>query len=228
LSASSIRVAVVVGGYPPEEFERRATQIRSYSGDGLEVDVVGVTPSPYVPGFTSRDAVSAVPEFVEGFRRAQEAGFDAVLPLGILDIGVDEGRRAVDIPVVGAFEALMHMAAFFGRKVGVMTYNAGLVPSLQAHAARYHVQELICGYGHVGYEMPDFVARQHLLEDAFCNAAKKLIRAGAEVIACAGISLCPVHLQRAVLQQRLGLPVVEAIEAPVAMAAMLARLRRAR
>jgi allantoin racemase len=224
LELDSLRIAVVVGSYPPIELARRTDLIRSYSTPGVDVDVVQIAPSPYAAGFAGKQAESTIPYFVEGFLQAQAAGFHAVLPLGVLDIGIDEGKQAARIPVVGAYEALIHTAAFFGRRIGVITYNAALVDTLKALTEKYAVTPLVCGYGHVGFELPDFSSRQAELEDAFCVAAQTLItQHGANVIASAGISLCPVHLDRRALEARLGVPVVEAIAAPIAIAAMLAR-----
>jgi allantoin racemase len=207
------------------ELARRVDMIRRYSTPGVVVDVVQISPSPYVNGFTGKEAVSTIPQFVEGFMQAEAAGYDAVLPLGVLDIGIDEGRKAVAIPVVGAYESAVHLAAFMGRRLGVVTYNAGLLPTLESLTEKYKLTALISGYDHVGFELPDFVANSGALESAFCDAAARLVQQGAEVIVSAGISLCPVHLDREKLQKIVGLPVVEALGAPIAMASMLARLR---
>jgi Asp/Glu/hydantoin racemase len=226
LKSDILRIAVVVGSYPLVELARRIELIRSYSTPGMEVDVVQIEPSPYAKGFAGEQAESTIPYFVEGFLQAQAAGFHAALPLGVLDIGIDEGRQAARIPVVGAYEALIHMAAFLGRRIGVISYNAALVDTLKSLSEKYAVASLVCGYGHVGFELPDFVSRQAELEDAFCTAATALItQHGANVIASAGISLCPVHLDRRALESRLGVPVVEAIGAPIIMACALAAQR---
>jgi Asp/Glu/hydantoin racemase len=58
----------------------------------------------------------------------------------------------------------------------------------------------------------------------FVNEAKRLIKQGAEVIIPMGISQCPVHIKPDWLQDQLGVPVVEAIGAPIRMAALLAGL----
>ena len=51
-----------------------------------------------------------------------------------------------------------------------------------------------------------------------------LIKQGAEVIIPMGISQCPVHIKPDWLQNQLGVPVVEAIGAPIRMAGLLAGL----
>ena len=52
-----IRVAFVIGGYPPEEYKRRADVARSYSTSEIEVGIIDTKASPYFYGITpSRDS----------------------------------------------------------------------------------------------------------------------------------------------------------------------------
>jgi allantoin racemase len=220
-----MRIAMIVGSYPAAEKKRRADVILSYARDDAEIGLVEISPSPYVPGFGSGPTVSAVPAFVAGCRQAEQEGYDAVIPLGVLDIGVDEGRDAVGIPVIGAFESAIHIASFLGKRIGVIAYSSGLLPVLETLAKKYRVDGMICGYDDVGIELPNLAAAGDRLEDEFCAAALRLqSRHGAEVIVSAGISLCPLHLDKTVLERRLQLPVVEAIGAPIEIARVLIRL----
>ena len=70
---------------------------------------------------------------------------------------------------------------------------------------------------------PELMAEKIAIEN-FVNEAKRLIKQGAEVIIPMGISQCPVHIKPGWLQDQLGVPVVEAIGAPIRMAALLAGL----
>lgn len=63
-----------------------------------------------------------------------------------------------------------------------------------------------------------------VIMDNFVAEAKRLVGLGAEVIIPMGISQCPVHIKPDWLQEQLGVPVVEAIGAPIRMAALLAGL----
>jgi hypothetical protein len=47
-----IRVAFVIGGYPPEEHKRRADVALSYSTAEIHVGIVDVAASPYFYGMT--------------------------------------------------------------------------------------------------------------------------------------------------------------------------------
>jgi hypothetical protein len=103
-----IRVAFVIGQYPPEERKLREQVALSYATPEIEIGIISTPASPYVRGMSPTDIQMAAPLFIEAFREAERQGYDAVVPLGMLDLGVDGGKSAVDIPVVGPFEASFH------------------------------------------------------------------------------------------------------------------------
>jgi len=95
-----IRVAFCIGGYPPEEYKRRADLALSYRNSEIEVGIIRVEASPYFYGITPTEIQLVAPAFIDAYRRAEKEGYDAVVPLGMLDLGVDGGRSAVDIPAI--------------------------------------------------------------------------------------------------------------------------------
>ena len=108
-----IRVAFVIGDYPPAEFKLRADTATAYSSADVEVGILRVPARPF-DGLTPAEIQAAAPIFHESFRQAEREGYDAVVPLGMLDIGVDGGRSAVDIPVIAPLQAALHVAALLG------------------------------------------------------------------------------------------------------------------
>src|SRR2546423_11464761 len=126
-----IRVGFVIGGYPPEEHKRRADVALSYSTAEVEVGIVDVEASPYFYGMTPAEIQLVAPAFIESFRRAEREGYDAVVPLGTLELGVDGGKAAVDIPVVGPTEACLHVASLAGGQFGMMVYDERQGPVLR-------------------------------------------------------------------------------------------------
>ena len=91
-----IRVGFVIGGYPPEEHKRRADVALSYSTAEIQVGIVDVAASPYFYGMTPTEIQLVAPAFIESFRRAEKEGYDAVVPLCTLDLGVDGGNTIND------------------------------------------------------------------------------------------------------------------------------------
>ena len=126
-----IRVGFVIGGYPPEEHKRRADVALSYSTPEIQVGIVDVAASPYFYGMTPAEIQLVAPAFIDAFKRAEKEGYDAVVPLGTLDLGVDGGKSAVDIPVVGPTEACLacgfaHRRPF--RRHGLSSKPGGIFP----------------------------------------------------------------------------------------------------
>jgi allantoin racemase len=219
-----IRVAFVIGGYPPEEHKRRADVALSYSTADIEVGIVDVEASPYFYGMTPMEIQMVAPMFIESFKRAEREGYDAAVPLGMLDLGVDGGKSAVDIPVVGPHEACLHVASIIGDRFGMMVYHESMASFTRAIARRYGMDHRVVGVGVSGFDLPDLAAHHDEVVENFVREARKLVSAGAEVIIPAGISQCPVHMKPDWLQEQLGVPVVEGIGTPIRMAALLAGL----
>ncbi|MGN6719515.1 MAG: aspartate/glutamate racemase family protein, partial [Candidatus Binatia bacterium] len=164
------------------------------------------------------------PAFIDAYRRVEKEGFDAVVPLGMLDLGVDGGRSAVDIPVIAPMEACLHVAALLGDRFGLIIYHEKLLAFNRAIVRRYGMEERVVGFGVSGFDLPDLTAHREEVITNFVSEAKRLINAGAEVIIPMGISQCPVHINPKWLQEQLGAPVVEGFGAPIRMAALLAGL----
>ncbi len=205
-----IRVAFVVGEYPPEERKRREDAALAYSSAEVEVGIVSVKATPYFIGNAPDLLGVAVPPFLDAFREAERQGYDAVVPLGTLDLGVDAGRCVVDIPVVGPSESMLHIASMLGpplrhHHVRRLRHSARLphgralphdrqgdrLAHLRVRAAGHHRQPRQGG------------------EPAFVDKARELVKLGADVILPMGITQCPVHIKPDWLMKELGVPVVE-------------------
>jgi allantoin racemase len=219
-----IRVAFCIGGYPPAEFKRRADLAVSYSTPEVQVEIVNVEASPYFYGITPAEIQLVAPAFIDAYRRAEKEGYDAVVPLGMLDLGVDGGRSAVDIPVIAPMEACLHVAALIGDRFGLIIYHKNLLAFNRAIVRRYGMEDRIVGFGVCGFDLPDLAAHHDEVVENFADEARRLIELGAEVIIPMGISQCPVHIDPKELQQQLGVPVVEGFGAPIRIAALLASL----
>ena len=219
-----IRVAFCIGGYPPEEYKRRADLALSYANSEIQVGIVNVEASPYFYGITPTEIQLVAPAFIESFKQAERDGYDAVVPLGTLDLGVDGGKSAVNIPVVGPTEAALHVAAIVGDKFGLIIYHDRQLPFMRAIVRRYGMEDRVAGFGVSGFDLPDLAAHRDEVVANFIAEAQRLIGLGAEVIIPMGISQCPVHIKPDWLQKELGVPVVEAIGAPIRMAALLVGL----
>ena len=221
-----IRVAFVVGDYPPAEQKRREETALAYSSAEVQVGIVRVGATPYIHGLTPAELSLVVPPFLDAYRRAEKEGYDAVVPLGVLDLAVEAGRCMVDILVIGPCEATLHVASMVGERFGCIVYHENLIPMTESIVRRYGLQDRIVGYRASGFDLPDMAANHDAVVKNFVAAARSLIeKERADVIIPLGISQCPVHIKPDWLSRELGVPVVEGIGAPIRVAAAMASLK---
>lgn len=219
-----IRVAFVIGDYPPAERKLREDVAKSYASAEVEVGIISIAASPY-NGLGPAEIQLVAPFFHDAFIRAEREGYDAVVPLGMLDLGVDGGRSLVDIPVIGPCEAVFHIAAQLGDRFGVICYHPSTIPRQRTQTLMYGMEDHIAGRRAVGFHLREMADNKDRMIANFVAAARSLIDDdGADVIIPHGITQCPVHIKPDWLSKELGVPVVEGIGAPIRMAALLAGL----
>ena len=218
-----IRVAFVVGDYPPEQRRRREDVAMSYASAEIEVGIVSVAARPF-DGLGPAEIQAAAPLFHDAFRRAEREGYDAVVPLGMLDLGVDGGRSAVDIPVVAPLQAALHVAALVGERFGVVCYHPSAIPRHRAQTLAYGMESFIAG------RAPALLSAAHRRQPrpdggVVPPGGARARRAGRR--RChhrAGHHPMPGRDEAAMADGRARVPVVEGIGAPIKVAAMLVAL----
>jgi allantoin racemase len=219
-----IRVAFIIGDYPPAERRLREDTAKSFSTAEVDVGIISVAPSPF-GGLTPAEIQLVAPYFHAAYLQAEREGFDAAVPLGTLDLGVDAGRCNVDIPVVGPSESMLHIASMLGRKFGVLMYDDFVLPLGYRMVDRFNMRDKVIGWRTCGFELPDIIKNREAVVGTFVEKARELVKLGADVILPMGITQCPVHIKPDWLMKELGVPVVEGIGAPIRLAAMLVSLK---
>ena len=142
-----VKVAFVIGDYPSDQRTLRENVALSYSTPEIQVGIVSAPVTPYFHGMTATEINLVNPAIIQAFKDAETQGYDAAVPLGFLDLGVDGGRSAVDIPVIGPFEAALHLASFLGDRFGVIVYHESQIPTMEQNARRYRMTDHIVAYG---------------------------------------------------------------------------------
>ena len=222
-----VRVAFCIGGYPPEEFKRRADVALSYSNAEVEVGIVNVGASPYIYGMTPTE-VTLVAAFVDAYRRAENEGYDAVVPLGMLDfraVWMPPGRSAVGHPGDRTDAGVLARGRSARRPLrSDYLSREKLSPLTERPCAvtAWKIASSVLAPAVSNYQ--DITANRDAVVKNFVDEAKRLINLGAEVIIPMGITQCPVHIKPKWLQEQLGVRVVGGLGAPIRMAALLAGL----
>lgn len=147
----------------------------------------------------------AAPFVVEtGIRLAREKGVDSLMVSCAGDPGVTDLKRKVRIPVIGAGSASAFFACILGSRICVL--------GIEDEAPR--VVQRILGSRLVGYAKPQDVHTTYDIQKnlaEYVEISRRVVaeeRADAILLACTGLSTARIG---PVLEEQLGLPVVDAV-----------------
>ena len=113
---------------PSYNVERIEALLNSYATQGTKIEIG--FPEPF-EGSQLKDAIGGqnmlnglhhmmeTPAIVRKIFWAQENGYDAVISSNTFDPGVDGGRLAVSIPVIGPLRTTVHAAAVLADRIGI-------------------------------------------------------------------------------------------------------------
>jgi Asp/Glu/hydantoin racemase len=218
------------GVYPPEAEARRLKVMQSYASPATQIDVDYMPEaSGFVPWGGQARPDHLMAERVKrahelGAERAQKAeqdGYDAFCPYGVLDIGVEEARRrGVKMPVVGQGEAAALSCAALGRRFATCSYvaNPDGDAALRARITSWGVADLYVGPTAIGIPNSEYPERRPEVRERFIDCARKARDMGAELMGIVAMSICPTEFSAKELSEASGLPVLDALAAQVAMA----------
>jgi Asp/Glu/hydantoin racemase len=131
------------------------------------------------------------PAIVRKIFWAQENGYDAVISSNTFDPGVDGGRLAVDIPVIGLMRASMHAALVLADRVGVTVPLPPHVPYTRRIMRANGLDQFIAGMRPIGVYV-DAGKRKDEIFKIMVSLIRDLVdKDGAEIILPLGGALIP-------------------------------------
>jgi Asp/Glu/hydantoin racemase len=132
------------------------------------------------------------PSIIRKIFWAAQNGYDAVISSNTFDPGVDGGRMAVDIPVIGLLRTSIHAALTLADKVGITVPLAPHVPYTWRILRTYGLDRFVSDIRPIGVYGKDVKERK----DEIFGITTRLIRSmiddtGAEIIVPLGGALIP-------------------------------------
>jgi allantoin racemase len=216
------------GVYPEEAAQHRIDAIRSFQSAATQIDVDYM---PDVSGFNpfggEGDPVGLARGHLLSMERAKQAqreGYDAFIPFGMLDVGVDLARHVVDIPVIGQAQSTYALARTMADRCCAIFYNSRSMRTASVYLKRYGAEDLVTHRDAVEMSNADMHTRRDELRERFVSKAKRAVADGAQLIIANGMSMCPVEFSAAELAADIGVPVLEGMGSAVAMAETWHRL----
>jgi allantoin racemase len=150
--------------------------------------------------------------------KAEAEGYDACVPFGMRDFGVEIARARCRIPIVGQAQAAFCMAAMMANRVGAISYQSRSHPHVWQQLKEYGFLYLLAGLGAAEMPNAEMPARRDELFERFVSEGKRLVKEGAELIICHGMSMSPVEFKAQEFADGIGVPVLEGLGAAIAMA----------
>jgi allantoin racemase len=219
------RILGLLAEYPPAEFERRAAAIREAASPGVEVSVEVVAGNVFRGGMTNLHRALIAPVMTRAAIDAEARGFDAVVPYGTLDLGVEEARHAVSIPVIGPGRATVHVAEMLCERFAIICYDVAHVTMFTKLVRAWRVVDDVTGILPVDVEVTDMTADRDLMRARFIEVARRSVEEdGAQLIAPLGMTMVPVTLSAAELAAEVGVPVLDPLAIAMRVAETLAAI----
>jgi len=148
------------------------------------------------------------PSIVRKIIWAAENGYDAVISSNTFDPGVDGGRLAVDIPVIGPLRTAMHAALTLADRVGITVPLASHLPYTRRILRSYGLEHFVTGIKPIGVYGKDIKSRKAEIFDITTGLIRNLVDEGAEIIVPLGGALIPYVVDPADLTAATGVQVL--------------------
>ena len=204
------RIAVLLAQYPPDELEIRQRAVLRATPAGVEVAFRQLDGSVYRKGLTNLHRALVAPLIGQLAVQAQKDGFDAIVPYGTLDLGVEETRHLVDIPIVGPGRTGAHVAAMLAERFTVLCYDEPHAAMFRRLLPAWGMDRYVTSIRSVDVFITEMAGDRDKLRQRFVDAATRAIEAEkAELILPLGMTMVPVLLSAAELTRELGVPVLD-------------------
>jgi len=220
-----MRIMVVMGEYPPEEGERRRQAVINCASPGTDIGFAVIKATFFRRSNSQVNSLSAGPLVAEVAVRAEADGYDAVVPFGTLDAGVELSRNLVRIPVVGAGQSVMHLGVQLSSRLGVIAYEEKSITFMRKQMHAWRVADSVVGIRSVQIPLPESTKNRDAMRERFIKVARDLIdNHDAEIIVPMGVTMVPVQYAPAEFEKELGVPVMDALKTSIQTAEMLVRM----
>ncbi len=219
---------------PAYEVEAVETLVNSYASPGTKIDVGFPDDFEGSEVFHALGAESKLnglhhmvetPAIIRKIVWAEENGYDAVISSNTFDPGVDGGRLAVGIPVIGPLRTSMHAALTLADRVGITVPLASHVPYTNRILRSYGLEGFVSGMKPIGIYGKNLKQRKAEIFDVTVKAIRSLVDEGAEIILPLGGAIIPYVVDPAELAQATGVQVINTKAICVRFAEMCVALK---
>lgn len=221
---TKIRVVIPV---VRKDRSRSEKKFAGLSSQTHEISVVAIDRGPASIECEFDEAL-ATPDVIAKILEAERDGCDAVVIDCFGDPGVRPGREVVDIPVIGAGEASMHLAAILGHRFSVVTVLENIVPLFKNNCKIYGLESKLASIRFVNIPVLDLHDTDvNVVDRLLIESIKAIEEDGAHSIAlgCTGMAGLARAVQNELWKNDYKIPVIDPLEAALKMAQILVEMK---
>jgi Asp/Glu/hydantoin racemase len=185
----------------PYDVAAITTLLNSYASPGTQVEIgfpddyAGSQVMNTIGGQSKLNGLHHMmetPSIVRKIFWAAENGYDAVISSNTFDPGVDGGRLAVEIPVIGLLRASMHAALTLSDRVGITVPLAPHVPYTWRILRTIGLEDFVSDIRPIGIYGSDIAQRGQEIYDTTVRVMQGLVeQTRAEIIMPLGGAIIP-------------------------------------
>ena len=218
-----MKIMVLMNEYTPEALQRRKTVVEASVSAGVEVGYMEIAGSGGGAAVTDLHRAMVAPAAGRAALAAQKAGYDAIVAWGTLDLGVEEGRHLVDIPLIGPGRVAATIASTLCQRFVVIAYSEKQVIMFRKAIRGWGLEPWAVDFRTVDVLPLDIPDRAEEVRRTFVAEAQKSVReTGAELVLPLGFSIVPLTLKASDLARDIGVPVIDPLPITMRLAEALA------
>lgn len=167
----------------------------------------------------------ALPDMLAEVRRAEEEGFDAIVLGCFYDVGLREAREiASRLVIVAPAEACTHLACQLGDRFSVIVGRKKWIPQMRRTIEGYGLGSRLASFRVIDMGVYDLQADPQETVRRIEEQARKAVEEDSAEVLILGCTIEFGFFRE--LQQRLGVPVLDAVSVPMKVAEFLVELRQ--
>ncbi len=201
-----------------EELERRTRQeCELITRKGIQVQVVSLEEGP-ASIECEYDVVAAEPGILRTVKEAEKNGVNACMISCFGDPGIDAAREIARIPVIGAGETSMYLAAMLGQRFSIVTVLPEVKPRMWNRAHIYGLASKVASIRDIQMPVLQLDKDWQRIKQRLFEESKTAIETdGAQVITlgCTGMVGMAASLQRDLWEASYKVPVIDPVHAMI-------------
>lgn len=148
------------------------------------------------------------PALVKKIIEAEQAGFDAVVQSNTFDPGVEAGRLAVRMPVVGPLRSSCQFAASLCDRFALIVPLESHVPYVLRTLETYRMGHFVAAVKTINIYESDMAKQHNTIVKRAVALGREVVALGAQAIIPLGGLLFPCEVKPEELEREVGIPVI--------------------